>query len=225
MSNGIRAATSRICGNRLPIAEIHDRQQHDDRCADRHNISKPNGSKWDQNCKSCFRSVSCRAESVETKDRHTSHWPNFLFPLLSQRERPTKNQIYDGHVRMLQVTCFVSATTCRISLTPLPNTPQNAPAARLDKAAGLPASNDAIDPSVGVAEQRLTRPRLDLETRALTSTLSFAERMSDLCMANSHSRIKCPMATIGFENAAILLGVSRRLPICGKQRIDLIDFD
>src|SRR6267143_5464607 len=98
LSNRVRSPAHRISRNRLPITEIHNHQQPNDRRRQRHNVPDPHQPQRQQNRQSRLGPVSCRTQSIQSKRRNHLSRSNPLPLILGRSEWPPKQNINESHI-------------------------------------------------------------------------------------------------------------------------------
>src|SRR5208282_3509347 len=98
LGNRVRSPAIRISRNRLPVTEIHNHQQPNDRSSQRHNVPDSHQPQRQQNRQSRLRSVGRRTQGIQSKRRNPLSRRNPLPFILRGSQRPPKQNINQSHV-------------------------------------------------------------------------------------------------------------------------------
>src|SRR6267143_6520449 len=127
LSNRVRSPAHRISRNRLPITEIHNHQQPNDRGRQRHNVPDAHQPQRQQNRQSRLRPVSRRTQSIQTKRRNPLSRSNPLPLILGRSQWPPKQNINESHIPSHPATITKPETSAKPTMLLSDSSNQHSP--------------------------------------------------------------------------------------------------
>src|SRR6202030_3263296 len=116
LSDRVRSHSHRISRNRLPITEIHNHQQPNDRRRQGHNVPDPHQPQRQQNRQSRLRPVSRRTQGIQSKRRNPLSRSNPLPLILGRSQWPPKQDINESHIPSHPATITKPETSAKPSI-------------------------------------------------------------------------------------------------------------
>ena len=104
----VRTAAMRVCGDRLAVGKVDDRQQDDDQGADWPDVAQAGGAQGNEQGKRRLRAVCSRAKSIQPQHRDAGEHADALLPFLEGCQPSSEEVIKERHRReSLSASCWL----------------------------------------------------------------------------------------------------------------------
>ena len=97
MRHGERSAAARVGLDGLAVGEEDNRQEPDDRHAERYDVSPSQLADGPQNGQGSFRPIGGRTQGIEAEDGDSRRDGDSLPPLFAGRKRVANENVQEGH--------------------------------------------------------------------------------------------------------------------------------